>query len=417
MAEIALETTPAPARPTTAPQFTSYQKFVVAMLAFLQFTVILDFMILSPLGNLLMPALNIDPGKFGIVVSAYAFSAGASGMFAAGFADRFDRKRLLLFFYAGFVLGTLACGLANSFEALLAARMVTGIFAGVIGGISFAIVTDLFPLEQRGRVMGLMQTAFGASQVLGVPAGIYISNLGGWHLPFLMIVGLATIAGAVIAFKLQPIDGHLKLQRPGSPLKRLFETLVARDYRLAFAATALLSTGGFMLMPFGSAFSVHNVGIAQEDLPFIYLVTGLGSLFFGPLIGRLTDQMGKLRTFVAGSILTSIMVVIYTNLEITPLWVLCTINVIMFAGIFSRMIPAQALMSAIPAPANRGSFMAVSSSLQQMAGGLAAVVAGMIVSAEPSGRILHFDYLGYVLVGTSLLSIVMMRFLANSVER
>lgn len=301
MAEIALDLTPNPAN-TLDTRFTSYQKFVVAMLAFLQFTVILDFMILSPLGNLLMPALHIDPRQFGIVVSAHAFSAGASGMLAAGFADRYDRKRLLLFFYSGFVLGTLACGLANTFETLLAARMVTGIFAGVIGGISFAIVTDLFPLHQRGRVMGLMQTAFGASQVLGVPAGIYISNLGGWHLPFFLIVGLAAVAGVVIAVKLQPIDAHLKLQRPGSALKRLFETLVAPEYRLAFAATALLSTGGFMLMPFGSAFSVHNVGIAQDSLPFIYLVTGLGSLFLGPIIGRLTDQLGNFRTFVAGSI-------------------------------------------------------------------------------------------------------------------
>ena len=137
MAELALDTTHAPADPVTILRFTSYQKFVVAMLAFLQFTVILDFMILSPLGNLLMPALNIEPRQFGIVVSAYAFSAGLSGLLAAGFADRFDRKRLLLFFYAGFVLGTLACGLANSFGALLAARMITGIFGGVIGGVSF----------------------------------------------------------------------------------------------------------------------------------------------------------------------------------------------------------------------------------------------------------------------------------------
>ena len=152
--------------------FTPYQTFVVASLAFLQFTIILDFMIMAPLGALVMPALDMTPREFGFVVSAYAFSAGACGLLVAGFADRFDRKRLLLFFYTGFVLGTLWCGLAKlRFHALLAARIVTGMFGGVIGSIVMAIATDLFAPEVRGRVMGFIQTAFAASQILGLPAG------------------------------------------------------------------------------------------------------------------------------------------------------------------------------------------------------------------------------------------------------
>src|SRR6202051_3614050 len=139
---------------------TSYQKWVIALLAFLQFTVILDFMIISPLGAILMPTLNITPAQFGLVVSSYAFSAGAAGMLTAGFADRFDRKKLLLFFYGGFILGTLLCGIARSYQFLLIARMITGVFAGVIGSIVFAITTDLFAYQLRGRVMGVIQTAF-----------------------------------------------------------------------------------------------------------------------------------------------------------------------------------------------------------------------------------------------------------------
>src|SRR4051812_47901515 len=161
-------------------KFTRYQKFVIALLAFVQFTVVLDFMILSPLGALLMPKLKIDPSQFGTVVSAYAFSAGLSGILAAGFADKFDRKRMLLFFYAGFVVATALCGVAPDYRFLLFARIVTGLFGGVMGSIGMAIVADLFPFEARGRVMGLMMTAFSGAQVLGLPLGLYLSNLWGW---------------------------------------------------------------------------------------------------------------------------------------------------------------------------------------------------------------------------------------------
>jgi predicted MFS family arabinose efflux permease len=199
-------------------KFSPYQKFVVAVLAFLQFTVVLDFMILSPLGAILMPTLNITPSQFGLVVSGYAFSAGASGLLAAGFADRFDRKKLLMFFYSGFILGTLFCGLAPSYEFLLAARIVTGLFGGVVGSISFAIITDLFPYDMRGRVMGIVQTSFAASQVMGLPFGLYLSNHWGWHAPFILIVIIGILAGVMIGLRLQPIRDHLKCSMTTTPL-------------------------------------------------------------------------------------------------------------------------------------------------------------------------------------------------------
>src|SRR5579871_6792325 len=169
------------------PPFSRYQKFAIFVLALTQFTVILDFMVMSPLGDMLMKSLDIKPHHFGLAVSAYAFSAGISGLLTAGFADKFDRKKLLMFFYTGFTAGTLFCGLAPTYELLLAARIVTGVFGGVIGSISMAIITDLFPLNMRGRVMGVVQTSFAASQVLGLPLGLYLANHWGWHAPFLMI--------------------------------------------------------------------------------------------------------------------------------------------------------------------------------------------------------------------------------------
>ena len=207
------------------PVFTRYQKFIVAVLAFLQFTIILDFMIISPLGALLLRDLHVTTAQFGLVVSAYAFSAGVSGLLAAGFADKFDRKRLLLFFYSGFLLGTLLCGLATSYHFLLVARIVTGLFGGVVGSIAMAIIADLFPLEMRGRVMGTIQTSFAASQVMGLPLGVFLSNHWGWHAPFIMILVLGAPVGMIIAARLQPIVEHLKVPSTRNPVMHLAATI------------------------------------------------------------------------------------------------------------------------------------------------------------------------------------------------
>jgi len=388
--------------------FTGYQKFVVAILAFLQFTIILDFMIVPPLGAMLMPALKITPAQFGLVVSVYAFSAGISGLLAAGFADRYDRKKLLLFFYTGFVAGTLMCGMVKTYETLVLARLITGLFGGVIGSIVFAIITDLFPLEKRGRVMGFVQTAFAASQILGLPAGLYFSNLWGWQAPFFMIVAVSAVAGVAIVMYLQPIDAHLKMKIDRSPLHHLIETVSTSKYLLAFAATALLSIGGFMLMPFGSAFTVHNLGIHVDKLPLIYLITGLCSILIGPLVGRACDTFGSFHVFVFGTLVAIVMVVVYTHLGVTPLLWVIIVNVLMFVGIFSRMIPSQTLMSVIPEASSRGAFMSVSSSLQQVAGGFASILAGLIVVERPDGVLDHFEVVGYVVLGTALVTLFMM---------
>jgi predicted MFS family arabinose efflux permease len=389
-------------------QFSRYQKFVVATLAFLQFAVILDFMLMSPLGAVIMPALGINPKQFGLVVSAYAFSAAASGLLTAGFADRFDRKKLLLFFYAGFILGTLWCGLAQSFETLLLARIVTGLFGGVIGSVVMAISTDLFPVQMRGRVMGLIQTAFAASQVMGIPIGLYLSNRWNWHVPFLAMAALGLVGGLIVSWHLKPVADHLKVPQEHSPWMHLFHTVSEPRYLIAFATTALLTTGGFMLMPFSSAFVVSNLGLSIHDLPTVYLVTGLCTIFVGPMIGKAADAFGKFRVFIFGTGLSIVMVLIYTTLGPISLPLLIVINTVMFTGIFSRMIPAQALISTVPAVTQRGSFNAIGASVQQLAGGIASVAAGHIVTLGPDGRLQHFEVIGHVVVGTALTALFLL---------
>lgn len=395
--------------------FTRYQSLLVALLAFAQFTIILDFIIMSPLGAILMPSLNITAAQFGVAVSAYAFSAGLSGILAAGFADRFDRKRLLLFFYVGFTLGTLLCALAQNYQVLLLGRIVTGLFGGVIGSIVLAIVTDLFALHLRGRVMGLVQTAFAASQVLGVPAGLFLANHWSWHVCFFAIIGLSIVAIAIIAFAMEPVDAHLKLKQDKNPFRHLIATIGEPRYTLAFAVTTLLATGGYMLMPYSSAFTVNNIGIDIVHLPTIYLVSGLFSIVTGPLVGRASDAFGKYPTFVFGCAMTIAMVLVYTHLGHVSLATAIIVNVLLFVGIFSRMIPSQALISAIPDQSQRGSFSAVSASLQQFSGGLGSVLAAAIISQQADGSLLHFERIGYVVVTTTIVTLVAMFFVQKAV--
>ena len=388
--------------------FTSYQKFVIAMLAFLQFSIVLDFMIMSPLGALLMPALDITTRQFGLVVSAYAFAAGISGILAAGFADKFDRKKLLLFFYGGFVIGTLLCGLAPTYWFLMLARIVTGVFGGVIGSISMAIIADIFPMQVRGRVMGFVQTAFAASQVLGLPIGLWLGNNFGWHAPFLMIVGVSASVGVFIFAKLQPITAHIGAQTTKNPILHLFKTVKQGRYLQAFLATTLLATGGFMLMPFGSAFSVNNLKVDLQHLPWVYLATGIASFIAGPFLGKLSDKVGKYNLFWMGSLAAIVMVLIYCSRGETSLTWVIVLNILLFTAIMARMISSQALASAVPDLADRGAFMAVNNSVAQLAGGVAAALAGIIVIQLPGQPLQRYDVLGYVVSAAILTTIGLM---------
>jgi predicted MFS family arabinose efflux permease len=336
--------------------FTKYEIFIIAILTILQFTIVLDFMVLSPLGAILMPTLKITPAQFGMVVSAYAFSAGTSGLLAAGFADRFDRKKLLLFFYIGFIFGTFLCGIATDYNFLLIARTVTGVFGGVISSISFAIITDLFRMEVRGRVMGFIQMSFASSQVLGIPLGLYMANKWDWHSPFMLIVGVSIGTGVLIILYMKPINAHLQVQNKANAIVHLAKTVSNTSYLKAFAATTLLATGGFMLMPFASAFSVNNLGIPLDKLPMLYMITGIFSMASGPVIGKLSDTVGKYTVFFWGTMLSAAIVVVYCNLGVTPFWAVVIVSVIMFVGVSSRMISSSALMTAVPEPADRGPF-------------------------------------------------------------
>lgn len=391
-------------------KFSGYQKFVIAILALTQFTVVLDFMVMSPLGDLLMKSMQLSTKQFGIAVFSYAFSAGISGFLTAGFADSFDRKKLLLFFYIGFIVGTLFCGLASNFYTLVAARVFTGIFGGVIGSISMAIVSDLFPIEKRGRVMGFLQMGFGTSQVLGIPISLYIANHFGWQSPFFLIVGMALIIWLFIVLKMKPITKHLEVKdKDTNALQHLIHTIQNRNYRIGFLTTALMSLGGFMIMPWGSVYAINNLHVTQEQLPLLFMIAGVATLLMMPLIGKISDKINKFTIFTFASAWMIIVVVIYANLGVTSFAIVVILNVLMMMGVMARMVPSVALVSELPKLQDRGAFMSVNSSLQQMAGGIAAAIGGMIVVQKNThSPIEHYDTLAYVVSFFVILCVIML---------
>ena len=399
-------------------KFTPYQILVIFLLAITQFTVVLDFMVMSPMGDMLMKSMNLKTSQFGMAVSAYAFSAGISGLLTAGFADKFDRKKLLLFFYIGFIIGTLFCGVAHNYVMLIAARIITGLFGGVIGSISMAIVADLFPIQKRGRVMGFMQMGFGASQVLGIPISLYLANAWGWQTPFQMIVVLASVVWLIVLVKMKPVTKHLTEKTEKSALMHLIHTISQKHYRIGFLSTAVLSIGGFMMMPWSSAFAINNLKITQQQLPIVFMVSGVSSLIIMPVMGKLSDTVDKFKIFFFASLMMITMVLIYTNLTSIPFGFILLFNILFMISMMSRMVPAMALTSGLPKMQDRGAFMSINSSLQQIAGGVAAIVGGLIVVQKNKYSPLeHYNILGILISLLSTLSILLVYRVSKMVKQ
>jgi len=398
-------------------KFSGYQILMTVCIALIQFSVVLDFMVLSPLGPFVMKDLHINEQQFGVVVSAYAFSCCISAIVTAGFADRFDRKKMLLFFFSGFILGTLLCAMSTSYAGLLAARIVTGIFGGVMGSISMAIITDLFEQSKRGRIMGFVQMSFGVSQILGIPLGLWLTVQYDWHIPFYAIVGFAVLVLLLIVVKMKPVDGHLALQSNNNAFVHLWHTLKNKRYLRGFLATTLLATGGFMLMPFGSDFALHNLKIKPEDLTPLYMITGVFTFFSTMASGFLADKVGKMVMFTFGTVLSAIIVLIYTQLGPSPLWLIIVLNVVLFIGINSRIVPAQALLTSVPEPKDRGAFMSLNSAVQYLSGGISAFCAGLIVYKGEDDTIHNYPILGIVVTCTMAVALILMFRLSRMLKK
>ena len=375
------------------------------ILAALQFTNIVDFMIMMPLGDVLMKLFKIGPQQFSVIVSAYTISAGISGFLGAFLIDRFDRKVALKYIYLGFTIGTFACGLAPNYEMLVLARIFTGMFGGIIGALVISIVSDIIPVERRSTAMGVVTAAFSVASVLGVPGSLYIANLYSWHIPFFVLGGISSILLVASLYIIPSIKAHLDLPRK-SPKQLLKILRDSPNQQKALLFMFLLVMGQFSVIPFITPYMIRNVGLTQGTIPFIYLVGGGLTIFSSPLIGKLADKYGRQRIFVFGAAFSIIPLLIITNLVPIPIYFVLTITGIFFISITGRMIPAMSLMTSIVKPENRGSFMSMSSSVQQLSAGAAAFISGNIVIQGTSG-LQNYNYVGYLAVAATLVAIFM----------
>jgi len=389
--------------------FSRYEALLVAMLTIVQFTVVLDFAVMAPLGAELIDSLNISTKQFGILVSAYALSAGASGFLLAGFIDRFDRKNILLMMYVGFIIGTVFCAIAPSYYFLLVSRIVAGVFGGVMSGITFATVTDFFRYEVRGRVMGFIQMAFSASQILGIPLGLYLAHIWSWHVPFYFIVGIGLINIAMLLKYMQPIPSKTLEGEKSSYFQVIKRVFTNKKYLVAFSTTFFLSTGGFILQPYITPHLVFDLNYAEDQLPYVFFAAGIATLVGSPFFGKLSDSWGKYKLFVTGSLLAGICVIWFVNVPAGNLFMVAVAFSCMMLFVSSRIISATAMITAIPEASERGAFMNINSAIQQSSGGIASILGGIVlIEKEGNQGFENFQLLGWITFVSILLCILLM---------
>ena len=386
----------------------SKEKIILLLLAAINFTHILDFMIMMPLGNYLMPYFNISSQQFSMLVAAYTFSAGISGFLAAFFVDRFDRKKVLLVGYTGFLIGTLFCALSPTYPVLLLSRIVAGIFGGLIGAQVLSIVADLVPYQRRGAAMGIIMAAFSVASVFGVPFSLYLSNIFNWHGPFFFVAGLGALLLPFLIKYLPKMDGHLTAinQVKVNPIVLLKDILQNRNQVLALVLSATIMLGHFMIIPFLNPFLEFNKGFSKTQTPIVYMVGGALTLFASPLLGKVADKVGKHRLFIFMALTATIPIAIITNLPTVPFYMVLVVTGFWFVVSSGRTIPAQAIISNVVSSERRGSFMSINSSVQQIFVGLASVIAGLVVVKTPSNAIEHYEITGYISIAVTLLSIL-----------
>lgn len=373
------------------------EKILLFLLAAINFTHILDFMIIMPLGNYLMPYFHISTQQFSLIVSAYSYAAFTSGIIAAFVIDNFDRKKSLLFGYIGFVVGTLLCGLAPDYKFLIAARVLAGLFGGLIGAQILSMVADTFSYERRGRAMGYLMAAFSVASVLGVPISLYVANLISWHAPFILVAIMGFLLIPFIIKFIEPMKGHIMESSNRKPAEAFVIIFSRPNALIALSLSALVVFGHFLIIPFINPFMEFNVRFTKNQIPLTYVVGGIATLFSAPFFGKLADRVGKLKVFTICSLLSLPFIYFITNMPVISFYYVLIATGIWFVVANGRMIATQAMVSNIIEPQYRGSFMSVSSSLQQLFVGSASFIAGLIVSNDPlTKRIFHYDWVGYL---------------------
>jgi predicted MFS family arabinose efflux permease len=358
-----------------------HENKLLLTLAGIQFSHILDFMIMMPLGPILIQTFGISTHQFGLLVASYSFSAALSGLLAATFVDRFERKRLLLIMFGLFGMATLACGLAPGYATLIIARAFAGAFGGVMGAMVQTIIGDVIPFERRARASGVLMSAFSVSTIAGVPISLW----------------LLTVVFAIIGQRVLPqLRHHISAQKRAHPFVPMFEVLRDANHRRALFFSALIIFSGFTVIPYITLYAVHNIGIHQHDIPYIYLVGGAATLFSARFIGHRADLYGKVKVYRLVALAASLPLLLLTHVTAAPLWVWLIYTTIFFVLVSGRMIPAMAIITSAAQPKLRGTFMSLNATVQSLAMALASTLAGFIITQNSAGKLVDYGTVGLV---------------------
>ena len=384
--------------------------WLLITLAGIQFTHIVDFMVMMPLGPQLIALFNISDAQFGLLISSYTFAAGASGLLASFYVDRFSRKKLLLTLYILFAASTLACGLAPTYDTLMLARVAAGAFGGVLAAMTQTIVADVIPFERRGRAMGIVMSSFALASVAGVPISLFLAAHFSWHMPFFSIAGVCLLLAAGAWVTLPPLADHLQGQR-SSPWSAIMAVISDSNHQKAFAFTALLMLAGFTVIPYISIYTTTNGGLTLQQLPYVYLLGGAATLVTARWIGRLTDSVGKAKMFYIMATFAMLPILLVTLSAPFGLWGILLATSVMFVGMNGRMIPGMALVTSAANPNLRGTFMALNSSVQSAAMGVASFVGGLVISRDAQGMVHYFWVNALIGMIASCLGLMLVRHL------
>lgn len=386
------------------------ERIILYLLAASQFTHIMDFMIIMPLGEMLMEELFINSQEFSFLVASYTMTAGVTGLISAFFVDKYDRKKYFLFAYLGFAVGTLMCGMVDTYAGLISARILTGAFGGVISSTVIAIVSDAIAAERRAWGLGIVMSAFSMASALGLPVGLYFAFNYGWNWPFIAL-GIVSVLNAIaVYFTLPPVRAHLDTTEPRVRSWEFIKRIPQhKNQWMALTYTMLLMFGHFSVIPFITPYLVENVGFERQEITWVYLIGGLATIITNPRVGRWADRTGRHRVFQIMAFLSIVPILALTNLPEVPLWSALVVTGLFFILAGGRMVPSTAIVTSVIKPQNRGSFMSLNSSVQNMTAGLASIAAGIIVVIPEGGHHVYgFWKVGLIAAAFTLLAIWMM---------
>jgi predicted MFS family arabinose efflux permease len=390
---------------THTPLAPRQERLLLLTLAGIQFGHILDFMIMMPLGPVLIKTFSISTHEFGLLVASYSFSAALSGLLATTFIDRFERKRLLLAILLLFGVATLACGLAPSYASLLLARAAAGASGGVLGAMVQTVMGDVIPFERRARASSIVSMAFSLSTIAGVPFSLWLANWLNWRTPFVLVAALTVLFVFIGQQTLPQLHHHLSAQKRAHPFAALFEVLRDNNHLRALAFSALTIFCGFSVIPYITLYAVHNIAIRQQDIPYIYLVGGAATFITARLIGHHADLRGKVQVYRLIALAAAVPLLLVTHITAAPLWLWLVYTTIFFVLVSGRMIPGMAIITSAAQPRLRGTFMSLNGTVQSLAMALASTLAGFIITQNAAAEIVHYDRVGYIALLANLLAI------------